>query len=57
MEFVLISPVLLQQLHGLVLLRVPSHVALQAVHVGSGKVATATPTETEESSQTRGDEE
>lgn len=33
------SPVLLQQLHRLMPLGVPPHVALQAVHVGGGKVA------------------
>lgn len=37
------SPVLLQQLHGLLLLRVAPQVALQTVHVGGGKVTAATP--------------
>lgn len=38
-----VSPVLLQQLHGLMLLRMPPHVALQTVHVGGCEIAAATP--------------
>lgn len=34
-------PKLLQELHGLVLLRVPPHVTLQTVHVGGGEITTA----------------
>lgn len=37
------SPVLLEELHSLVLLWVSLHVALQAVHVGGGKVTAAAP--------------
>lgn len=37
------SPVLLEQLHSLVLLWVSLHVALQTVHVGGGEVAAAAP--------------